>query len=85
LLLRSLSRTITINGLQAAGQHARVERSLTDSTTAFVAGPEHLIFRGGSWRLPPQRQSAVTAALVDLCRKHGIPARHCMQNLTETP
>jgi len=47
--------------------------------------PQPLVFRGGSWRLPPQHQSAVTAALVDLCRKHGIPAKHCMQNLTETP
>ena len=59
----------------------RSMRSLYES----VAAPEHLIFRGGSWRLPPQRQSAVTAPLVDLCRRHGISAKCCMQNLTETP
>lgn len=51
----------------------------------YIAAPERLIFRGGSWRLPPQQQSAVTGPLLDLCRKHGVPAKHCMQNLIETP
>lgn len=63
---------------------SRMMRSMR-SLYEYVAAPEHLIFRGGSWRLPPQHQSAVTAALVDLCRKHGVPAKCCMQNLIETP
>ena len=50
-----------------------------------VAAPERLIFRGGSWRLPPERQSAVTGPLLGLCRGHGVPAKCCMQNLIETP
>jgi hypothetical protein len=63
---------------------SRVMRSMR-SLYEYVAGPERLIFRGGSWRLPPQRQSTVTGPLLDLCRKHGVPAKCCMQNLIETP
>ncbi len=51
----------------------------------YVAAPQPLVFRGGSFRLPPQHQSAVTVPFLDLCRKHGVPAKHCMQNLIETP
>ena len=63
---------------------SRMMRSMR-SLYEYVAAPERLIFRGSSWRLPPQRQSAVTGPLLDLCRKHGVPAKCCMQNLTETP
>jgi hypothetical protein len=50
-----------------------------------VAALEPLIFRGGSWRLPPAAQSAVTAPLLDLCQRHGVAAKCCKQNLIETP
>jgi len=63
---------------------SRIMRSLR-SLYEYVAAPQPLVFRGSSWRLPPQHQSAITAVLVDLCRKHGIPAKHCMQSLAETP
>jgi DNA repair photolyase len=63
---------------------SRMMRSMR-SLYEYIAAPERLISRGGSWRLPPQRQSAVTGALLDLCRKHGVPAKCCMQNLIETP
>ncbi len=49
-----------------------------------VAAPEHLLFRGGSWRLPQAGQSAITSTLLNLCRHHGIPAKCCKQNLIET-
>jgi DNA repair photolyase len=55
-------------------------RSLYES----LAAPERLVFRGGSWRLPGAVQSAVTDPLVDLCRRHGIEAKCCKQNLIET-
>lgn len=50
-----------------------------------ISLPQRLIFRGGSWRLPPDVQSAVTGPLLDLCRAHGVPAKCCMRNLIETP
>ena len=50
-----------------------------------VAAPQRLVFRGGSWRLPSERQSAVMGPLLDLCRGHGVPAKCCTQNLVETP
>lgn len=50
-----------------------------------MASPERLVFRGGSWRLPPAAQSAVTDPLLDLCRRYGVPAKCCKQNLIETP
>jgi len=56
-------------------------RSLYES----VATPERLVFRGGSWRLPPSVQSTVTGPLLDICRRNGVPAKCCKQNLIETP
>ncbi|MHB1156105.1 MAG: SPL family radical SAM protein [Phycisphaerales bacterium] len=50
-----------------------------------VAAPERLVFRGGSWRLPPVAQAAVTSPLSDLCRRYDVPAKCCWQNLIETP
>jgi DNA repair photolyase len=50
-----------------------------------VSAPERLVFRGGSWRLPPAAQSAVTGPLLDLCRRYGVQAKCCKQNLIETP
>jgi DNA repair photolyase len=56
-------------------------RSLYES----VAAPAQLVFRGGSWRLPPAAQSAVTGPLLDFCLRYGVPAKCCKQNLIETP
>jgi hypothetical protein len=49
-----------------------------------ATAPERLTFRGGSWRLPPAAQSRLTSPLLDLCRRHGVPAKCCKQNLVET-
>jgi DNA repair photolyase len=56
-------------------------RSLYES----VAAPERLVFRGGSWRLPPAAQSAMTGPLLDICRRYGVATKCCKQNLIETP
>lgn len=50
-----------------------------------LALPDRLEFRGGSWRLPPTAQAAVTRPLLDLCCRYGVPAKCCKQNLIETP
>jgi len=50
-----------------------------------VAAPERLMFRGGSWRLPPDAQEAVCSPLLDICRRHGVRAKCCRQSLVETP
>ncbi len=49
-----------------------------------VASPDRLAFRGGSWRLPPSAQAAVTGPLLEACSRHGVPAKCCKQNLIET-
>jgi DNA repair photolyase len=51
-----------------------------------LAGPEQLIFRGGSWRLPETTlREHITKPFLAICRKHGVPARFCKQNLLATP
>ena len=50
-----------------------------------LSAPRRPVFRGGSWRLPPDLQSAVTDPVKDLCHRHGVLAKCCMQNLIETP
>ena len=60
-------------------------RALYESIARQSQPPERLTFRGGSWRLPPAAQSTITAPLLDLCRRHGVIAKCCWQNLIETP
>jgi len=51
-----------------------------------MAAPTRLIFRGGSWRLPTQvADEAIIQPFLALCATHGVPAKHCMRNLVETP
>ena len=52
----------------------------------IMAAPERLDWRSGSWRLPGRMAVArITGPFLDLCRKHGVPAKFCMSNLVETP
>jgi len=45
-----------------------------------------LVFRGGSWRLPPAAATEfVLEAFLDLCRQYSIPTRGCKANLISTP
>ncbi|MCL2700652.1 MAG: hypothetical protein FWE88_03035 [Phycisphaerae bacterium] len=60
-------------------------RTLYESIAHESQPPERLTFRGGSWRLPPTAQSAITAPLLDICRRHNVTAKCCWQNLLETP
>ena len=51
----------------------------------YLASGEPLPFRGGSWRLPPDRAARLVARpLLHLCRQHGIEARTCKANLVST-
>ena len=51
-----------------------------------VASPQKLDFHGGSWRLPRQvARDRVVESFLDICRKHGVRAKYCKQNLIETP
>ena len=50
-----------------------------------LAGAEGLIFRGGSWRLPPAAaREHVVEPFLELCKMHGLTAKHCKQNLITT-
>ena len=52
----------------------------------IMAAPERLDWRSGSWRLPGRMAAArITGPFLDICRKHGVPAKFCMSNLVETP
>jgi len=51
-----------------------------------LAAEQSLVFRGGSWRLPPSIAAELVAKpFLDLCRRHSIPALACKANLTSTP
>lgn len=51
-----------------------------------IAWPEKTVWRGGSWRLPPPATDRfITVPFLEICRRHGVPAKFCMQNLVETP
>ena len=51
-----------------------------------MAWPEKAVWRGGSWRLPPPATDRlVTVPFLEICRRHGVSAKFCMQNLVETP
>jgi len=52
----------------------------------YVAAPHRLIWRGGSWRLPPDVEKAmVTGPFLDVCGCLGVAAKYCKHNLIETP
>jgi DNA repair photolyase len=51
-----------------------------------MAAPSRLIFRGGSWRLPPElAENSIVQPFLALCASYGVRAKHCMRNLIETP
>jgi hypothetical protein len=50
-----------------------------------LASPERVVWRGGSWRLPATvAERHVVRPFLDVCGRHGVAARFCMQNLVET-
>lgn len=50
------------------------------------SSPGKPVFRGGSWRLPDAVAKAhVVGPLLELCARHGVPAKYCKRNLIETP
>ena len=64
---------------------AEIMRKLRGAYEHMVA-PHKLLFRGGSWRLPPAvAQERITAPFLAICQRHNVPAKFCMANLVETP
>lgn len=51
----------------------------------YIAEPEKLIFKGGSWRFPPAAQEQIVRPFLDICRRYDIKAVGCKQNLITTP
>lgn len=51
----------------------------------ILARPDKLEWRGGSWRLPaPIAANYITEPFLEICRRHGVTAKFCKQNLLET-
>ena len=51
-----------------------------------VASPEKLIWRGNSWRLPPNIvESKIVKPFLQLCERYGVRSKYCKRNLIETP
>jgi hypothetical protein len=72
-------------GKPVAYQQALARYFLPSKSKKAVLCPTRPVFRAGSWRLPSDIQTAVTAPLKELCRHHGVQAKCCQQNLIETP
>jgi DNA repair photolyase len=52
----------------------------------YVASPDKLIFRGGSWRLPHNiAQKHIVEPFLEICDNYGIKAHLCKRNLLSTP
>jgi DNA repair photolyase len=52
----------------------------------YVAKPDKLIFRGGSWRLPQTiAQKHIVKPFLEICDSYGMKAYFCKQNLLLTP
>jgi len=52
----------------------------------YVAKPDKLIFRGGSWRLPQTiAQKHIIKPFSEICDSYGMKAYFCKQNLLSTP
>ena len=51
-----------------------------------LAAPRKLIWRGGSWRLPPEVMvPKVIRPFLDTCQRLGVVAKFCKDNLVSTP
>jgi DNA repair photolyase len=51
-----------------------------------MAAPQKLDWRGRSWRLPePIARDHVLQPFLQLCRKYDVVAKHCRQDLIQTP
>ena len=52
----------------------------------FMSSPQKPVFRGAAWRLPGDvANSRIVAPFLEICRNEGVAARHCKDNLLETP
>ncbi|MDD5459361.1 MAG: hypothetical protein PHF37_08220 [Phycisphaerae bacterium] len=52
----------------------------------LLNAPDKLIFRGGSWRLPPTvAQKYIIEPFIKICDSYGMKTYFCKQNLLLTP
>jgi DNA repair photolyase len=52
----------------------------------YIAKPDKLVFRGGSWRLPQTiAQKHIVKPFLEICDYYGVKACFCKQNLLSTP
>jgi len=52
----------------------------------LMAAPQRLDWHSASWRLPHNvAEARITGPFLEICRRHGVPAKFCMTNLVETP
>lgn len=52
----------------------------------MLVAPQKLVWRGGSWRLPPDiAEARIVRPFLDICKRRGVLAKYCKQNLIETP
>lgn len=71
--------------VQPRGRRLSTVMAAMKAVYEAVAAPGRLVWRGGSFRLPAAvARDVVVTPFLDLCRKRGIKAKFCMQNLTET-
>jgi hypothetical protein len=51
-----------------------------------LVAPKKLVWRGGNWCLPSHvAEARIVRPFLDICRRRGVLAKHCKQNLIETP
>jgi DNA repair photolyase len=62
-----------------------VEPPMRRLKRAFVAmaQPEKLVFRGGSWRLPRRHVDLIADPFLEICNRHGVPAKFCIANVLD--
>jgi len=52
----------------------------------YLSASQKLVFRGGAWRLPSDVSDRyIVSPFLEICRREGVPAKHCKRNLLETP
>jgi DNA repair photolyase len=66
-------------------QPVRSSMILLKNAFEAMARPEELVFRGGSWRLPRRHVDLIADPFLEICNRHGVPAKFCIKNVLEIP
>lgn len=66
--------------------HRGTPEALRGSRYRHLAGSKKPARRGGPWRLPDAiARNHVVEPFLSLCRRYGLAAQFCKQNLLNTP